>query len=197
MDLKFAIIFLFVSSTYQDPVIRLEGNPVCSALPDTNYCQFQQPIAKAYSTSLAECGKTQCPGGQKLSPQRCECAYPYAGTFYFRAPYFKDSSDVKRFQSLEMSLWVKLGLAPGSVLLQDPFYNVDDYLQVQLALFPPSGKYFNRTEIMRIGFDLSNQTYKPPREFGPYFFVASPYPFPGNLYIASSVMIVVYVLPLH
>ncbi|KAJ9185502.1 hypothetical protein P3X46_005132 [Hevea brasiliensis] len=158
----------------------LEGNPVCSALSNTNYCHLQRSTAKAYSTSLAKCGSTQCPNGQKLSPQRCECAYPYEGTFYFRAPYFKDSTDVKRFQSLEMSLWVKLDLTPGSVFLQDPVFNADDYLQVQLALFPPSGKYFNRTEIMRIGFDLSNQTYKPPKDFGPYFFIASPYPFPGG-----------------
>ncbi|KAG6736081.1 hypothetical protein POTOM_061223 [Populus tomentosa] len=29
-----------------------------------------------------------------------------------------------------MSLWGKLGLTPGSVFLQDPFFNVDDYLQM-------------------------------------------------------------------
>ncbi|KAG8649993.1 hypothetical protein MANES_08G165600v8 [Manihot esculenta] len=158
----------------------LVGNPVCSALSNTNYCQLQQQTAKAYSTSLAKCGNPQCPAGQKLSPQRCECAYPYEGTLYFRAPSFKDSSDVTRFQSLEMSLWVKLGLTPGSVFLQGPFFNVDDYLQVQLALFPPAGKYFNRTEVIRIGFDLSNQTYKPPKDFGPYLFIATPYPFPDE-----------------
>ncbi|OMO77623.1 hypothetical protein COLO4_25067 [Corchorus olitorius] len=79
-----------------------------------------------------------------------------------------------------MSLWVKLGLTPGSVFLQNPFFNVDDYLQIQLALFPPDGKYFNRSEIQIIGFDLSNQTYKPPPEFGPYYFIASPYTFPGS-----------------
>ncbi|KAF2288022.1 hypothetical protein GH714_003943 [Hevea brasiliensis] len=158
----------------------LVGNPVCSALSNTNYCQLQQPTSKAYSTSVTKCGNPQCPYGQKLSPQRCECAYPYEGTLYFRAPSFKDSSDVNRFQELEMSLWVKLGLTPGSVFIQDPFFNVDDYLQVQLALFPPTGKYFNRTEIIRIGFDLSNQTYKPPKDFGPYLFIASPYPFPDG-----------------
>jgi hypothetical protein len=80
-----------------------------------------------------------------------------------------------------MSLWGKLGLTPGSVFLQNPFFNVDDYLQVQVALFPPTDKYFNRSEIQSIGFDLTNQTYKPPKDFGPYYFIASPYPFPGNL----------------
>lgn len=76
---------------------------------------------------------------------------------------------------------MKLSLSPGSVSLQNPFFNVDDYLQVQLELFPSSdSKYFNRSEVERIGFSLSNQTYKPPKEFGPYYFIASPYIFGGN-----------------
>jgi len=154
---------------------------VCTtALSNTNYCQLQQQTTKPYSTSLANCGSKLCPLDQKLSPQSCECDYPYEGTLYFRGPFFRELSNVNMFHSLEMSLWVKLGLTPGSVSLQNPFFNNDDYLQVQLALFPPTGKYFNRSEIQRIGFELSNQTYKPPPEFGPYYFIASPYAFPGS-----------------
>lgn len=153
---------------------------MCTALSNTNYCQIQQKTTKPYSTSLANCGSTICPPEQKLSPQSCECSYPYEGTMYFRGPNFRELSNVNIFHSLEMSLWVKLGLTPGSVFLQNPFFNVDDYLQIQLALFPPSGKYFNRSEVQKIGFYLSNQTYKPPPEFGPYYFIASPYPFEGN-----------------
>lgn len=161
---------------------RLIGNPVCvTALSNTNYCQLQQQNTKPYSTSLANCGGKTCPVDQKLSPQSCECAYPYEGTMYFRGPSFRELSNVNLFHSLEMSLWVKLNLTPGSVFLQNPFFNIDDYLQVQIALFPPVGKHFNRSEVQRIGFELSNQTYKPPKEFGPYYFIASPYSFPGNL----------------
>lgn len=79
-----------------------------------------------------------------------------------------------------MSLWVKLGLTPGSVSLQNAFFNVDDYLQVQLGLFPSGAKYFNRSDVQRIGFSLTNQTYKPPKEFGPYYFIAAPYLFGGT-----------------
>lgn len=79
-----------------------------------------------------------------------------------------------------MSLWVKLGLNPGSVSLQNAFFNVDDYLQVQLGLFPSNAKYFNRSQVQRIGFSLTNQTYKPPKEFGPYYFIAAPYIFGGR-----------------
>ncbi|KAI5584732.1 hypothetical protein POPTR_006G114400v4 [Populus trichocarpa] len=158
----------------------LVGNPVCIALSNTSYCQLQQQSTKPYSTSLANCGSKLCPIEQKLSPQSCECAYPYEGTLYFRGPSFRELSNDNTFHSLEMSLWDQLGLTPGSVFLQNPFFNVDDYLQVQVALFPPTGNFFNRSEIQRIGFALSNQTYKPPKYFGPYYFIASNYPFPDG-----------------
>ncbi|CAH8258712.1 unnamed protein product [Arabidopsis lyrata] len=181
-----------LSSGYTNTLI-LVGNPVCTtALSNTNYCQIQQQqVKRIYSTSLANCGGKSCPLDQKISPQSCECAYPYEGTLYFRGPMFRDLSNVNTYHSLEMSLWVKLGLTPGSVSLQNPFFNNDDYLQIQLALFPPMGKYFNRTEVQRIGFDLSNQTYKPPPLFGPYYFIASPYTFPaeGNGHSLSSRMV--------
>ncbi|KAG6672706.1 hypothetical protein I3842_16G073000 [Carya illinoinensis] len=173
--------------------LTLKGNPVCTAdLSNTNFCQLheqQQP----YSTSLANCGSRSCSPDQKLSPQSCECAYPYAGTLYFRGPKFRELSNETIFHLLEMSLWTKLDLTPGSVSLQNPFFNTDDYLQVQLALFPAIGKYFNRSEILRIGFDLSNQTYKPPPEFGPYYFLPSDdYAFPathGATSISSPVIV--------
>ncbi|WVZ22298.1 hypothetical protein V8G54_000842 [Vigna mungo] len=174
------ISIVTLSSQYKNTLILI-GNPVCSsALSNTNYCQLQQQAKQPYFTSLANCGGKSCPPDQKLSPQSCECAYPYEGMLYFRAPTFRELSNVNTFHSLEMSLWVKLGLTPGSVSLQNPFFDSNDYLQVQLALFPPTGQYFNRSEVQRIGFELSNQTYKPPKEFGPYYFLAFSYPFSGS-----------------
>ncbi|KAK4480215.1 hypothetical protein RD792_013277 [Penstemon davidsonii] len=165
-----------LGSTYKN-TLMLIGNPVCStSLENTVYCQIQQS-AKPYSTSLANCGSQSCTSDQKLNPQSCECSYPYEGTLYFRAPSFRDLSNASLFHSLELSLWLKLNLSPGSVSLQNPFFNVDDYLQVQLGLFPYGSKYFNRSEVRRIGFSMSNQSYKPPKEFGPYYFIASPYVF--------------------
>ncbi|CAJ2636091.1 unnamed protein product [Trifolium pratense] len=169
---------LFGSPQIQQVLI---GNPVCDTeLSNTNYCNLQQQPKRPYSTSLANCRAISCPPEQKLSPQSCECAYPYQGMFYFRGPLFRELSNISTFHSLEMSLWVKLGLTPGSVSLENPFFNGDDYLQMQLALFPPTGLYFNRSEVQRIGFSLSNQTYKPPPEFGPYYFIAFPYAFPDS-----------------
>ncbi|XP_062211132.1 leucine-rich repeat receptor protein kinase HPCA1-like [Phragmites australis] len=162
--------------------LALAGNPVCERLPNTPYCNVKQRLeAVPYSTSLVKCLSGSCPAGQSLSPQSCACAYPYQGVMYFRAPFFRDVTNGTAFQALEIKLWTKLSLTPGSVYLQDPSFNSDSYMVVQVKLFPSgSSAYFNRSEVIRIGFDLSNQTFKPPKEFGPYYFIASPYPFPEN-----------------
>lgn len=174
------ILHLWVSENFLMHY-RLIGNPVCSAsLQNTVYCQIQQ-LAKPYSTNLTNCGSKTCTSDQKLNPRNCECAYPYEGTLNFRAPSFSDLSNDSLFHSLETSLWTNLGLSPGSVSLQDPSFNENDYLQMQLELFPSNAKYFNRSEVQRIGFSLSRQTYKPPPGFGPYYFIASPYDFGGKI----------------
>lgn len=142
-----------------------------------NYCQLQQQQTKLYSTSLINCGNKSCPPDEKLNPQSCECAYPYEGTLYFRGPSFRELSNTTLFHLLETSLLDRFNFTP---FIQNPFFNVDDYLQMHLALFPHNDKYFNRVDIQKIGFGLHNQTYKPPHKFGPYYFIASEYPFSGN-----------------
>lgn len=131
-----------------------------------------------------------CPSDQSPNPQSCICAYPFQGVMYFRAPRFRDVGNKVLFQQLESDLWTKLGLTPGSVFLQNPFFDSDSYMQLQLKIFPSNGVYFNRSEVQQIGFDLSNQTFKPPPMFGPYYFIASPYPFPGGLSIFGSIYLI-------
>ncbi|KAL5218298.1 hypothetical protein ABZP36_018982 [Zizania latifolia] len=162
--------------------LSLAGNPVCDRLPDTQYCNVTKGAAPPpYSTSLVKCFSETCAAaGESMSPQSCACAYPYQGVMYFRAPSFGVVTNGTAFQELESGLWTKLGLTPGSVFLQDPFFNGDYYMQVQVKLFPSGGAYFMRSEVMLIGFDLSNQIFKPPKGFGPYYFIASPYPFPED-----------------
>ncbi|KAG2541053.1 leucine-rich repeat receptor protein kinase HPCA1-like [Panicum virgatum] len=175
----------FIVTSSYNGTLALAGNPVCeqARLPNTAaYCNLTQRAAAApYSTSLVKCFSGPCPAGQSLSPQSCACAFPYQGVMYFRAPFFRDVGNGTAFQALESMLWTKLALTPGSVFLQDPLFDSDSYMEVQVKLFPSGGSaYFNRSEVMRIGFDLSNQTFKPPKEFGPYYFIASPYPFPES-----------------
>lgn len=160
---------------------RLYGNPVCNSSPVNTavYCLLQQQQKKPYTTSLATCGSISCPQDQKLDPRSCSCAHPYQGSMVFRAPYFRDLTNATLFQQLEKSLWTNLSLAPSSVYISDLHFNSDNYLELNVALFPSNGMYFNRSEVLRIGFDLSNQTYKPPTIFGPYYFLALPYTFSG------------------
>lgn len=159
---------------------RLYGNPVCNTLSNLPFCQPQQAQYTSYSTDLARCGSKSCGTDLKPNPQSCNCAQPFQGTLFFRAPSFSDLSDSSEFLALETQMETHLKLAPGSVSLGNISFNADDYLQVHVELFPSDGKYFNHSEIQRIGYELARQIFKPSEEFGPYLFYASPYAFPGT-----------------
>ncbi|TVU16276.1 hypothetical protein EJB05_39830, partial [Eragrostis curvula] len=119
--------------------LAMAGNPVCDRLPNTPYCNVtQRALASPYATSLVKCFSGTCPAGQSLSPQSCACAYPYQGVMYFRAPFFRDVTNGTAFQALESMLWTKLGLTPGSVYLQDPFFNSDSSSSSPPAATPTS-----------------------------------------------------------
>jgi hypothetical protein len=99
----------------------------------------------------------------------------------FRAPLFKDVTDNDAFQQLETSISKDSNMRVSAVYLYDVHFNNDSYLQVQLELFPPSGTSFNKSQVSSIGSLFSNQIYKPPSKFGPYFFIGDKYlPFSGT-----------------
>jgi hypothetical protein len=99
---------------------------------------------------------------------------------WFRAPFFKDLTDSDTFQELETSISTTLKLRAGSVYLYNVQFN-DSYLEVQMELFPTSGTVFNTSEVTFMGTLFSNQIFKPPAKFGPYFFIGDQYvPFIGT-----------------
>uniref|UniRef100_A0A0E0DT82 non-specific serine/threonine protein kinase n=1 Tax=Oryza meridionalis TaxID=40149 RepID=A0A0E0DT82_9ORYZ len=155
----------------------LAGNPFCAEQDPNNraFCSRQLQNASPYSTSMEKCGSAQCSDGQNVNPASCGCAFSYNGKMVFRAPFFVDLVSSTSFQLLESTMATKLNLLPGSVALSDIHFNSDNYLEVQVKLFPTSGVTFNLSELTRIGSSLSNQIYKPPANFGPYFFIADPY----------------------
>ncbi|CAD6236246.1 unnamed protein product [Miscanthus lutarioriparius] len=170
------IVAANITQSYNRTLV-LVGNPVCLD-PDfssSRFCSIQQDSATSYTTSVTHCGSTSCSSDQSLDPANCGCAYPYMGMIFFRSPLFADLRNNEHFQLLEASLSTELGLQPGSVFLSDIHFTSDNYLQVQVRLFPSIGTSFNLSEVTRIGSDLSNQNYKPPQGFGPYYFVADPY----------------------
>ncbi|KAJ3669118.1 hypothetical protein LUZ60_011068 [Juncus effusus] len=154
--------------------IKLLNNPLCQDANSENYCKVQNTNQKAYTTNMTKCiSSPPCPSGQSMSPRDCHCAYPFSGLMVFRAPQFADISSSSQFQELEASLWDKFKLAPNSVYLSDIALTVDKYMEVKVELFPLTVLSF--TVAQRLDFNLNDQTYKPPSEFGPYYFIQYPY----------------------
>lgn len=162
---------------------RLVGNPVCEESGATeSYCTVPPPNVQ-YTTQFNNCAPVACQADQINSPN-CQCAYPYTGTLNFRAPSFSDLQNKTMYESLRDTMLhvLQTNLIPvDSISLKNPTKNLDNYLVINLEVFPSGVERFNRTGISRIGFMLSNQTFKPPHGFGPFYFLADVYKYlPGN-----------------
>ncbi|XP_006358481.1 probable leucine-rich repeat receptor-like protein kinase At5g49770 isoform X1 [Solanum tuberosum] len=156
--------------------IILMHNPVCYEERSEDYCGISQTNF-VYSTPQENCLKTQCSSDQILSPT-CKCAYPYTGDLFFRAPSFSDLTNTSIYESLQKSMLSSFSpnqVPVDSVSLSNPKKNSEYYLVLHLQVFPFGQDHFNRTGIATIGFALSNQTYKPPPKFGPFFFSGESY----------------------
>lgn len=161
----------------------LEGNPVCESQPlisNSQMCLSNEGLTQAtsYKTDMAHCGNDiTCTGDlEKVNPQNCQCATPYMGTMVLRSPSFSTLTNTDRFQRLENSLCTGLNLTKGSVYLCCMWFDGNGYLNIPLQIFPPPGrKSFDLTEIINLSSALSNQSYQPPAEFGPCYFIPSFY----------------------
>ncbi|KAG5625823.1 hypothetical protein H5410_011041 [Solanum commersonii] len=156
--------------------IILMHNPVCYEEGSEDYCGSSQTNF-GYSTPQDNCLKTQCSSDQILSPT-CKCAYPYTGDLFFRAPSFSDLTNTSIYESLQKSMLSSFSpnqVPVDSVSLSNPKKNSEYYLVLHLQVFPFGQDHFNRTGIATIGFALSNQTYKPPPNFGPFYFSGESY----------------------
>ncbi|KAJ0796248.1 putative protein kinase RLK-Pelle-LRR-VIII-1 family [Helianthus annuus] len=155
----------------------LTGNPICTENARESFCEHSTESNSTYSTPPNNCIPATC-GLYQVSSPNCKCSYPYTGTLVFRAPSFSDLGNSTIFTSLQSSMMTSFEmhkLPVDSVSLGNPTKNADDYLDLTLNIFPSGDERFNRTGITRIAFMLSNQTYKPPHAFGPYFFIADNY----------------------
>ncbi|KAB5574533.1 hypothetical protein DKX38_001727 [Salix brachista] len=157
--------------------IILVDNPICQETGATkSYC-FVPQTEPSYSTPPNNCVAASCSDNQISSP-KCECALPYTGLLQFRAPSFSNLENNTYYTVLEKSLmnsFMLHQLPVDSVTLSSPRKDSSHYLVLKLQVFPVGQDRFNRTEISSIGFELSNQTFKPPPQFGPFFFSADPY----------------------
>ncbi|KAJ6389596.1 hypothetical protein OIU77_027840 [Salix suchowensis] len=161
-------------SNLQSLTTLLEGNPICRKTRVTkSYCTVSRPNS-SYATPPKKCVPASCLANQLSSPN-CKCAFPYTGLLVFRAPLFSNLENITYFSVLEKSLMDSFKshqLPVDSVHLSQPRKDSSQYLYLNLQVFPFGQDRFNRTAISRIGFVLSNQTFKPPSKFGPFFFFA-------------------------
>ncbi|KAI3448395.1 hypothetical protein Pfo_005060 [Paulownia fortunei] len=179
IDLQNNFIDAFTQRAGYSVQIILVGNPICDEGGTENYCTIPQQSNSTYSTAAENCTPLPC-SSDKMSSPTCKCAYPYSGNLFFRAPSFSNFGNTSVFESLQQKLMAtfKSHSQPvDSVSLSNPTKNVDNYLELNLQVFPSGQDYFNRTGISGIGFMLSNQTFKPPREFGPFYFIGYNYPY--------------------
>lgn len=157
--------------------IVLTDNPLCQETTGKmapSFCNavVSQLNSEPYSTERNHCSDATCEMNMILSPN-CKCAYAYQGTLYFRSPSFSDLSNTTYFKMLESSLMTFFGThAPpvDVVSLSNPFRDASNYLEISLEIFPLNRIYFTRKELFILGFTFSNQTYKPPKDYGPYYF---------------------------
>jgi hypothetical protein len=81
-----------------------------------------------------------------------------------------------------MQCFQNFSLPVDSVSLNNPTKDSTKNLELSLDVFPSGQDRFNRTGISIIGSLLSGQIFKPPSDFGPYYFLADLYGnYAGNL----------------
>lgn len=164
--------------------IILVGNPICDEGITEDYCTISDRSNGSYATPAANCTHYRCNSLDQTSSPTCNCAYPYSGSLVFRAPFFSNFGNKSHFVDLEqelMSSFKSHGQPVDSVSVSNPLKNEDGYLVLDLQVFPSNQSYFNRSGIIGIGFILSNQTFKPPHEFGPFYFNANKYQYFAGL----------------
>ncbi|RLN28688.1 putative leucine-rich repeat receptor-like protein kinase [Panicum miliaceum] len=181
-----------VGGSQYSKTLILVGNPICVPGSNDKYCVApgqSNPTAAPYSTAR-NCSAlpTPCLSNQLLSPT-CICAVPYRGTLFFRSPSFSDLTSPTNFVALEQDMktkFEKLNVPVDSIAIHDPFFDSNNNLQMSLELFPSGKVRFSEQDISDVGFMLSNQTYKPPGTFGPYYFIGQQYSFANDLAVPSQ-----------
>ncbi|CAI9101454.1 OLC1v1038784C1 [Oldenlandia corymbosa var. corymbosa] len=177
IDLQNNYIQNFTPSGNYHIQIILAENPFCQG-GQQNYCIIIPPNPNlSYPTSSNNCFAAQCKPDQTVSPN-CMCSYPYAGTLFFRAPSFSDLGNQSLYDSLERTMMIALTseqLPVESVIVYNPSKNLDNYLTFNLQVFPSAPYHFDYGAISKLAFFFSNQIYKPPDTFGPYYFIPHSY----------------------
>ncbi|XP_019094509.1 PREDICTED: probable leucine-rich repeat receptor-like protein kinase At5g49770 [Camelina sativa] len=168
--------------------VLLANNPVCMELGnEPSYCSIVKHNS-SFSTLPLNCAP--CVMNKTTSPT-CQCVYPITGTLFFRSPSFSGFFNSTNFMNLQQGMvefFKKFVYPVESVAIRNIREDTTDrQLLIDLLVFPLGKISFNQTEMAILGFAFSNQTYKPPKIFGPYIFQANPYSYFSDVGGASEV----------
>ncbi|KAG7972945.1 hypothetical protein I3843_07G206000, partial [Carya illinoinensis] len=168
-------------SSLQTLTILLEGNPFCKKAENIagSYCSSSSSNSTYSIPPPTICSHVSCSVDQVPNPN-CNCVYPYKATLIFRAISNLDLGNTSYYVALEKSLMQTFDsyeLPVDSVSLGNPFMDSFGYFGLSLEVFPSGGDRFNQTEMLSLGFVLTNLTYNPPKLFGPFYFIATTYIF--------------------
>lgn len=158
-------------------VCRLVGNPFCRITKGREqYCILPEQANSSSAAPPDNCLPTLCNNSDQTSSPNCKCAYPYMGVLNFWAPSFSNLINVTGPLQLALMSYFKLNQLPvDSVALSNPTKNLNDYLLINLEIFPSGDDRFNHTGISGIAYLFSSQIFKPPKKFGPYYFIPENY----------------------
>ncbi|KAL6176283.1 hypothetical protein ACLB2K_052917 [Fragaria x ananassa] len=179
VDLQSNLISEYKGNGGYRGILILVHNPVCDETgASLSYCKISlSSDIMPYETMPNNCVRSGC-GSNQVSSPNCKCAYPYKGTLIFRAPTFSDLENSTHYKELEKALtnsFLSHQLSVDSVSLSNLTKDSLSYLKLALAVFPQSQDRFNRKEVSSISFLLSNQTFKPQKSFGPFYFIGDDY----------------------
>ncbi|XP_042989568.1 leucine-rich repeat receptor protein kinase HPCA1-like [Carya illinoinensis] len=179
IDLQNNTITDFQTTGGYNATILLEGNPFCKKAENIagSYCSSSSSNSTYSIPPPTICSHVSCSVDQVPNPN-CNCVYPYKATLIFRAISNLDLGNTSYYVALEKSLMQTFDsyeLPVDSVSLGNPFMDSFGYFGLSLEVFPSGGDRFNQTEMLSLGFVLTNLTYNPPKLFGPFYFIATTY----------------------
>lgn len=166
--------------------LSLQGNPACSNVSMTDYCQSQTAIVNRLqsipSNSSVNCPPQSCPTDYEYapgSPVRCFCAAPLLIGYRLKSPGISDFDAY--FYPFEV--YLTSGLRINHYQLDLTYeWQKGPRLRMQLKIFPvyvPGSNEFNRSEVLRIRSMFTQWEIPDSEIFGPYellnFTLLSPY----------------------
>uniref|UniRef100_A0A803M3M9 non-specific serine/threonine protein kinase n=1 Tax=Chenopodium quinoa TaxID=63459 RepID=A0A803M3M9_CHEQI len=173
IDLRNNFIEELIRGGYSHSIL-LDDNPFCKSQEAIGICKNSKPLKASKFIPEVHCVSLSCFTDSTGS----DCRRPYLARLVFLSFNFSNLENLVYYDFLDGDLKTAIGSFVTKICLVSSMIETEfDYLVLEIALFPPSGVHFDRTDISRIGNVLNDHLFKTP--YGPYHFKLDvPYAFP-------------------